>query len=112
MITKEKYLEALKIVEAYHSKLKFRSEWILLNDCGPNEEQRMLVDDWLYENREKNIPARVRKALEHVDTYGLNEGERTFTYMDEVEINKFLSIRNVGVTAWRDFEMLNPIDKY
>lgn len=106
MITKEKYLEALKTVEAYHSKLKFRSEWILLNEFYPDEDQRMLVDDWLYENRSESIPARVRKALEHIEPYGREEGQRTFTYMDDITCEKFIGIRDVGIWAWRDFQDL------
>jgi hypothetical protein len=100
MITKEEYLEALTIVEDYHKQLN------LAVARHSYDGKRILVDDWVNENRP--IPHRVYQALIHTKQYGKNKGKRIFTYMDEVNMTDFLSIRNVGVKAWKDFLKLAP----
>jgi len=100
MITKEQYLEALTIVETYHKQLN------LAVVRHSYDGKRILVDDWINENRP--MPIRVYQALIHAEQYGKNKGKRTFTYMDEINMSDFVSIRNVGVKAWRDFLKLAP----
>lgn len=109
MIKKDKYLEALRIVEEYHDNIKFKSSWVLMNEIDSFEDKRVLVDDWIDAVGSGRMPARVYRALtarKNDDLYGVKPSDRYFTYMDEVTKDKFVSIRNVGVRAWNDFEIL------
>ena len=99
MIKRDEYLEALRIVEEYHDNIKFKS----------SEDKRVFVDDWIDAVGGGHMPARVYRALtarKNDDLYGVKPGDRYFTYMDEVTKDKFISIRNVGVRAWNNFEYL------
>ena len=98
MIKRDEYLEALRIVEEYHDNIKFKSS-----------DKRVLVDDWIDAVGSGRMPARVYRALtarKNDDLHGIKPGDRYFTYMDEVTKDKFVSIRNVGVRAWNNFEYL------
>ena len=109
MITRDKYLEALRIVEEYHDNIKLKSSWVLMNELNSFEDKRVIVDDWIDAVGSGRMPARVYRALtarKNDDLRGVKLGDRYFTYMDEVTKDKFVSIRNVGVRAWNNFEYL------
>lgn len=80
-----------------------------MNEIDSFEDKRVLVDDWIDAVGSGRMPARVYRALtarKNDDLYGVKPSDRYFTYMDEVTKDKFVSIRNVGVRAWNDFEIL------
>ena len=85
MITREEYNKALDVVELYHKQLALDVDTVI----------REKIEDWLVKNR-RVIPNRLFLAISR-------ESER-YTYMDEINRERFLRIRWNGVTLWREYQ--------
>lgn len=93
MITREKYLESLEIIDQYHQQLiKVKSNF---------EFDREWVIDWLHEQQE-NISTRLYNALKGscVKKNGEKRYREFITYMDELNMSTFLKIRYAGAKSW------------
>jgi hypothetical protein len=109
MITREQYLEALELIDNYHRQVdKQQTEQEVVETQIEPKVEKTTIEEWVKRNLGV-ISARLKNSLlqEYCDNRECNLPP---IYIEDIDKNKFLSFRNLGVKTWIEFSELRKIE--
>jgi len=92
MITRERYLEALELIDQYHLQRK-------------TNPLKVEIFEW-FARKGSEASVRLRNALIPYN-YGIDE--LPFKYIEDVNKREFMKLRNTGKKSWAEFVRLRRI---
>lgn len=96
MITREEYIKALDIVEAYHKQIGLNGTNHALN------AKKTKIAEW---DKLDKCSARLAKNITELYKY-INGQYMAIEYLEDVTEHLFLSSKGLGKNTWKEFQTL------